>query len=157
MISLSCVFGERSSCLVWGFYRASWSYGHRSSCLCAWSCVSQWLVPWMGTARCANWLLSLCYVGAVWVPGTPGCECDSLVCDLRTSTYCRAVVPWLVPWVGIGWSARMCLWPLCFVMVLCVSHELTSPKLKVLHSVRNIWCVAKLVLAWIWTLDMLWN
>jgi len=33
----------------------------------------------------------------------------------------------------------------CVVIVLYVGHELISPKLKVLHSVKNMWYVMKLV------------
>jgi len=46
---------------------------------------------------------------------------------------------------------------LVFVLVLCVGNELIFPKLKVLPSGKIMRCVVKLVLAWIWTLDMIWN
>ena len=44
--------------------------------------------------------------GSVWVlgwylkwalSGSSGCECGSIVCDLRASTFFRALGPWLVP------------------------------------------------------------
>jgi len=148
-------FGEKDSCLNWGYFTTFWSYCHRSSCLCIWSC--HWLVLWVGIAWSANWLFSLCYLRAVWVSGIPGCKCDSTVCVLRASTYSRVSGRWLVPWVGIARSVRICLWHLYFVMVLCESHELISPKLKVLHSIKDMWCVVKLILTWILTLDMIWN
>jgi len=96
-----------------------------------------WVVGWY-----LKWTLSglpidssVCYLGAIWVSGILGCECDSSVCDLRTSAYFRALGACLVPyeWVAAGsslvgtiwmsrsWATKMCLAPLCYDGSLCES------------------------------------
>ena len=111
-------------------------------------------------------------VWAMWVPSEEGFglnllgyECDSMVCvvgSLRPSERwvpgwdhmyeLRLVHHWLVPYVWAVAGPPGCVCHPCVVMVLCVSHELNSPKLKVLYSVKNVWCVVQLVLAWIFGL-----
>ena len=69
--------------------------------------------PWY--SRMWMWLISLCYLGVIWVPGTPTCERESTVYNLRVSTYLKVLGIWLVPyeWVAAGPPSIGITWMSC--------------------------------------------